>query len=131
ITVADVDWTRFVPAFTAARPSPLLADLPGVAELSEAPEPGSGSTALRNRLAPMTAAERDAALLDLVRAEAAAVLRLGGAGALEAARPFRELGFDSLTAVELRNRLGAATGLRLPTTLVFDHPTARAVAGHL
>ncbi|MEV4141491.1 type I polyketide synthase, partial [Dactylosporangium sp. NPDC049742] len=134
ITVADVDWTRFVPAFTAARPSPLLGDLPGVAELTAAGTAAAttdGSAALRDRLAPLTATERDALLLDLVRAEAAAVLRLGGAGDLEAARPFRELGFDSLTAVELRNRLGAATGLRLPMTLVFDHPTARAVARYL
>ncbi|MFC4044716.1 type I polyketide synthase [Dactylosporangium siamense] len=132
VTVADVDWTRFVPAFTTARPSPLLGDLPGVAELTATDSgPGTGGDALRDRLAPLTAAERDAALLDLVRAEAAAVLRLGGAGDLEVARPFRELGFDSLTAVELRNRLGAATGLRLPMTLVFDHPTARAIARHL
>ncbi|MEV0570787.1 type I polyketide synthase, partial [Dactylosporangium sp. NPDC050588] len=134
ITVADVDWTRFVPAFTAARPSPLLGDLPGVAELTAAGTAAAttdGNAALRDRLAPLTATGRDALLLDLVRAEAAAVLRLGGAGDLEAGRPFRELGFDSLTAVELRNRLGAATGLRLPMTLVFDHPTARAVARHL
>ncbi|MEV0131855.1 type I polyketide synthase [Dactylosporangium sp. NPDC050688] len=134
IAVADIDWTRFVPAFTAARPSPLLSELPGVAELTATTVgsgAGDGSAALRERLAPLTATQRDALLLDLVRAEAAAVLRLGGAAELDPARPFRELGFDSLTAVELRNRLGAATGLRLPVTLVFDHPTARAVARHL
>ncbi|MFB9414867.1 type I polyketide synthase, partial [Dactylosporangium matsuzakiense] len=134
VTVADVDWARFLPAFTVARPSPLLTDLAGPHAAAAPAGPGAGphaGNALRERLAPMPAAGRAAALLDLVRAEAAAVLRHTGTGAIEAARPFRELGFDSLTAVELRNRLNAATGLTLPATLVFDHPTAKAVAGHV
>nr|WP_158895848.1 type I polyketide synthase [Amycolatopsis anabasis] len=93
---------------------------------------GSGSAeVLRQRLAGAGAAERERVLLELVRTQVAGVLGFTAPDTIGATRPFTELGFDSLTALELRNRLNTATGLRLPATLVFDHPTPTALARHL
>ena len=83
------------------------------------------------RLLALPESDRADAVLELVRGHAATVLGYSGAYEIEAAAQFQSLGFDSLTAIELRNGLTAATGQRLPATLIFDHPTPSALAGHL
>ncbi|MFC4907528.1 SDR family NAD(P)-dependent oxidoreductase [Actinomadura gamaensis] len=83
------------------------------------------------RLRGMSPPERRKALVGLVRAQAATVLGHTDRAAVPADASFKSLGFDSLTAVELRNRLAAATGLRLHSALVFDYPEATVLADHL
>ncbi|MFH9405367.1 SDR family NAD(P)-dependent oxidoreductase [Streptomyces sp. NPDC017638] len=83
------------------------------------------------RMAALDEAERAEALAELVGTQVSLVLGHGAAGSVDPERAFREMGFDSLTGLELRQRLQAATGLRLPSTLVFDYPTLNALAGFL
>ncbi|MFB7637110.1 type I polyketide synthase, partial [Streptomyces sp. NPDC056149] len=135
--IADIDWERYAPAFTAARPSALFGAVPEARRALAAKNP-SRTTAtaadegtLAVRLANVAAGERERLVLDVVRSRAAAVLGHTSADAVAAKRAFRELGFDSLTAVEFRNALSTATGLSLPSTMVFDYPTPSALANHI
>ncbi|WP_203721015.1 type I polyketide synthase [Paractinoplanes brasiliensis] len=133
VSVADMDWARFLPTFTIARPSPLLSDLPEARRLASAPtsSPAPGASTLANRLRALTDAERFQTVADLVLGNARAVLGHDRTDALALENSLREAGLDSVTAVELRNRLVNATGLALPATLAFDHPTIGSLVGYL
>ncbi|WP_327592326.1 beta-ketoacyl reductase [Streptomyces chartreusis] len=131
--VLDVSWDRFATAFALARPSSLLADLSdaSAATRNGTGTPGAEAGELLARLRALPSGERERALGDFVQSRVAAVLGHETSAAIDADRAFKDFGFDSLTAVDLRNQLMAATGLRLATTLVFDHPTPAALGRHL
>jgi acyl carrier protein len=104
---------------------------------SQHPDPPAGSQNLAGvgelpvRLLGLPVEQRRDTLTDLVRGHAAAVLRYPSADAIPLDRPFKDLGLDSLSALDLRNRLGSDLGRRLPASTAFNHPTARRLAGHL
>uniref|UniRef100_UPI0012EA82FB SDR family NAD(P)-dependent oxidoreductase n=1 Tax=Actinokineospora pegani TaxID=2654637 RepID=UPI0012EA82FB len=135
VSVADMDWAAFIPAFTSVRPSPLFADLPEAREALRAAQPdgedSAAAASLAGSLRSVSDAEQNRVLLRLVRGHASTVLGHGGADGIGPRQAFQEVGFDSLAAVNLRNSLHAATGLRLPATLIFDYPTPEALVGYL
>ena len=140
---ARLDITGIRAAAARGEPVPplwhALAPPPGTSPGSSPASPGGGlrqagpaqAEALTRQLAGLDPDARHGVLADLVRGHAAAVLGHASPAAVTPDRAFTDLGFDSLTAVELRNRLAAATGLTLPATLVFDYPTPAALATHL
>jgi acyl transferase domain-containing protein/acyl carrier protein len=128
--MARIDWPTFAPAFTSLRPSPLIGEIPGVREAVEAARPRLDE-GLTHGLGELPAAERDRELMKLVRQTGAAALGHQGTDAVGPRRAFQEMGFDSLAAVSLRNTLGAALGIALPATLVFDYPTPAALVEYL
>ncbi|GAA2552892.1 hypothetical protein GCM10010435_24020 [Winogradskya consettensis] len=116
-------------AAVAELPALLRGLAPGTAVRTAAVAADSRTLALR--LLDEVPGERHRVVADVIRAEVAAVLGHPSGAAVDPDRGFKELGLDSLTAVELRNRLSAVTGLRLPATLVFDYPSTGKLAGHL
>jgi acyl transferase domain-containing protein/acyl carrier protein len=133
LTVSRMDWDRYAPNYVFARPRPLIEDLPEVRDALAAAHADTQPVddVLGSRLSGLSKRERERTVLDLVRTEAAGVLGYTKLDAIGSERAFKELGFDSLTAVELRKRLQVATGLRLPATVVFDYPTPILLAGHV
>jgi NAD(P)-dependent dehydrogenase (short-subunit alcohol dehydrogenase family)/acyl carrier protein len=138
LVVADFDWRRFAPVYALARSRPLLRDLPearaaldGEDAAADAAQPDADGPPLAARLAELSPPARARALLNLVLTQAAVVLGHDSPDGVDPARGFKDLGFDSVTAVDLRNRLSAAAGLRLPATVVFDYATPKALAEHL
>ncbi|QGV80134.1 SDR family NAD(P)-dependent oxidoreductase [Streptomyces ficellus] len=121
-------------AAVRALPGPVTPLLRTLARTTSRPAvngPGGAAVGVADRVRELPDAERLPLLRDLLRAEVAAVLGHADAAGIDPERGFLELGFDSLTAVDLRNRLNAATGVRLAASLVYDHPTPGALAAHL
>ncbi|MEW2619204.1 type I polyketide synthase [Streptomyces sp. NPDC048106] len=134
LTVAAMDWQLFLPAFTLRRASAFLGDLPEARRSRDdgtAPATPEQPPPLAATLAALPPAQQRKRILRLVTSEVAAVLGHTSDTGIRAERALKEIGFDSLTAVELRNRLKTATGLALPATLVFDFPTPAKLAEHL
>ncbi|MFG2197185.1 SDR family NAD(P)-dependent oxidoreductase, partial [Streptomyces sp. NPDC048639] len=132
--VSDVDWAKVASGRRGLPGAALLSRIPEAVRAMTAAQDAhtaGGGAGLRAELAPLGAAERRQLLLKLVRRSAATALGHPTPETIQPTRAFQDCGFDSLTAVELRNLLAASTGLALPTTLVFDHPTPVVLADHL
>ena len=134
VTATRLDTAALSAAGRTGLLTPVLRDLAPATRRTVDTGTGNGSGAgsgLAARLSGMGEPKQRQLILDIVRTQVATVLGHAGAAAVEATRNFRDLGIDSLTAVEARNRLNTATGLRLPATLVFDYPTPEAIAHHI
>jgi acyl transferase domain-containing protein/aryl carrier-like protein len=138
IAITHVDWAQFIKATAGTVKCAVIRDLPEYQAAfvvhptaNSLADPTGEPRSLTRRLAALTGDERDAALLDLVRVQAAEALGHSSTDAVPPDKVFIDLGFDSLTAVELRNRLTEQTGLAFPATLTFDYPTSLALRDYL
>ncbi|MEV6365238.1 type I polyketide synthase [Nocardia asteroides] len=130
VVVADIDWEIYVKSYSDRRRRHMLDDLLDVTEL-DAVDAMSSMVSSSHGFAAANSAEKVRILTDLVSDNVAVVLGHSSRSELSQTKPFQEMGFDSVTAVELRNRLNAATGLRLPMSLFLEQPTVRSVAEYL
>ncbi|WP_428993812.1 SDR family NAD(P)-dependent oxidoreductase [Actinomadura verrucosospora] len=119
------------PISTRGLPTPVPALMRALTAPGRRTATGTGARDLAAQLGGLGEEEQHQRLLALIRGNVATVLAHASAENIDVGRPFSELGFDSLTAIELRNRLATATEQRLPSTLVFDHPTPETLARHL
>ncbi|MEU9478101.1 SDR family NAD(P)-dependent oxidoreductase [Streptomyces sp. NPDC048191] len=132
LVTAAIDTAALRAGSRSATLSPMLRGLaPAVRRRTAADASMQGLDSLAGRLAGLSVAEQEGLLLELVVGQVAVVLGHADGARVDAGRPFKDLGFDSLTAVELRNRLQAAAGVRLPATVVFDHPSPVVLAAFL
>jgi acyl carrier protein len=135
LALIDIDWDLYAPTYAFARPRPLIEDLPEVqralARPAVAPGQEQAEASRLLELRSLSVRERERAVLDLVRSRTAGVLGHDTHDTLEPEQPFRELGFDSLMAVELRNRLEADIGIALPVTIVFDFPNCLELGSYI
>ncbi|MER6694110.1 SDR family NAD(P)-dependent oxidoreductase [Streptomyces minutiscleroticus] len=127
VLVADVSWPEFADRAALGRPVPQLTELTGGTEAPAAQE----AEPLARTLLALSADEQHEHLLEVVRQQVVRTLGHREDQRLDSHRTFQSLGVESLTAVELRNRLHRVTGVSLPVTLVFDHPTPAALAAYL
>ena len=135
LAIADIDWKRYALSYTSVCSRPLIEDLPEVQQIlqegADVSSEDNPDRALVVRLMTLSKSERERGVLQLVRAQTAGVMGLGTPDAIDAQLAFKELGFDSLMAVELRNKLRAATGLEFPSTVIFDYPTLTALSSYI
>ncbi|XVQ06658.1 type I polyketide synthase [Spirillospora sp. CA-255316] len=131
VVPAKLDFTALRALAASGELPPVLRGLVRSPRTDARQAAGASAESFAERLARQPEAERSDTALDLVRRSAASVLGHSTPDAIGAGRAFKELGFDSLAAVELRNRLARAAGVRLPATLVFDHPTPAELARRL
>jgi NAD(P)-dependent dehydrogenase (short-subunit alcohol dehydrogenase family)/acyl carrier protein len=130
VVAVPADWRRYAQADLSGSAATFLADLVQ-GEPAAAPRPAAAEADLSRRLEAVPAARRHALLVPVLHDLATSVLGLEAAASIDPHRPLKELGLDSLMAVELRNAVAAKVGRRLPATLLFDHPTLDALAEHL
>jgi len=131
LVVADFDWATFTPTYTFARPRPLIAELPEAQQALSgggAADGGAAASELVSRLAELPAAERGPAVREVIAAQVAALLGYQQSEEVPMTRSFTDLGFDSVSAVDLRSRVNAAFGLALPASIVFDYANPAALA---